>query len=557
MKISVITISYNAASCIESTINSVIAQKYDDFEYIIVDGVSKDGTLDIIQKYDKSISHWVSEPDSGIYNAMNKAVRMATGEYCIFMNAGDMFANPLVLKQVSLFLDDDFDVLTGCEISTVDGKPFAYVEPIKEITKEHFFLTSISHQASFIKRTLLLEFPYDEDLKLVSDWKFWLETIVFGGKSYRPMDVDVCVFNHDGLTYSPGMKKQGKMERENVISEFYCSDDIKILSKRYNGWFNAQKRRIKFKIEKKINLNLIKTKLKTYRAYMSVLGFPGLLIGFLHYLSPGGALEQQTISKFIKRRYKRCINSRGMEGKHYPLNVQNPIWVLWWQGEKMMPMVPKICLKKLRENVSDKSQIIFIDKYNYYKYINIPDYILEKVEKGFLSITNLSDIIRFGLLAKFGGLWIDSTCYTQNMIPNKLFTLPFYSSSKPCNGHQKYISNYRWASYLLGGNNRKTFSTMFNLFLEYVKQEKYFVDYLLLDYFLNLIYESDKEMRADVDNMGYINQDILDMSNHLNDEYDGNLQFDNIFYKLSWKLKYVPYTNNKLTIWGKIINELI
>ena len=81
MKISVITISYNAASCIESTINSVIAQKYDDFEYIIVDGVSKDGTLDIIQKYDKSISHWVSEPDSGIYNAMNKAVRMATGEY--------------------------------------------------------------------------------------------------------------------------------------------------------------------------------------------------------------------------------------------------------------------------------------------------------------------------------------------------------------------------------------------------------------------------------------------------------------------------------------------
>ena len=94
------------------------------------------------------------------------------------------------------------------------------------------------------------------------------------------------------------------------------------------------------------------------------------------------------------------------------------------------------------------------------------------------------------------------------------------------------------------------------LFLEYVKHEKYFVDYLLLDYFLNLIYESDKEMRADVDNMGYINQDILDMSNHLNDEYDGNLQFDNIFYKLSWKLKYVPYTNNKLTIWGKIINDL-
>lgn len=135
MKISVITISYNAASCIESTINSVIAQKYDDFEYIIVDGVSNDGTLDIIQKYDKSISHWISEPDSGIYNAMNKAVRMASGEYCIFMNAGDIFANPLVLKQVSFFLNDNFDYLCGNEISLKDGKVIDYVVAPKCITK--------------------------------------------------------------------------------------------------------------------------------------------------------------------------------------------------------------------------------------------------------------------------------------------------------------------------------------------------------------------------------------------------------------------------------------
>ena len=103
MKVSVITVSFNAVSCIERTIKSVISQRYNDFEYIIVDGQSNDGTIEIIQKYHAYISKWISEPDRGIYNAMNKAVRICSGEYCIFMNAGDMFVNPLVLKQVSLF----------------------------------------------------------------------------------------------------------------------------------------------------------------------------------------------------------------------------------------------------------------------------------------------------------------------------------------------------------------------------------------------------------------------------------------------------------------------
>lgn len=145
MKISVITVSYNAVDVIERTIQSVARQRYDDYEYIIVDGNSNDGTVDVIRRNTDDITKWTSEPDCGIYNAMNKAVRMACGEYCIFMNAGDMFATPLSIKAASLFLDDDFDVVTGREISTKSGKVIGYVVPPTKATLSHFYKTSISH----------------------------------------------------------------------------------------------------------------------------------------------------------------------------------------------------------------------------------------------------------------------------------------------------------------------------------------------------------------------------------------------------------------------------
>ena len=100
MKISIITVCFNAVGVIEKTILSVISQTYNDVEYIIIDGGSTDGTLDIVKKYENYIAYWISEPDSGIYNAMNKGVKYATGLYCNFMNAGDFFINEKVLENI-------------------------------------------------------------------------------------------------------------------------------------------------------------------------------------------------------------------------------------------------------------------------------------------------------------------------------------------------------------------------------------------------------------------------------------------------------------------------
>ena len=286
MKVSVITVSFNAVSCIERTIKSVISQRYNDFEYIIVDGQSNDGTIEIIQKYHAYISKWISEPDRGIYNAMNKAVRICSGEYCIFMNAGDMFVNPLVLKQVSLFLDDGFDVLTGCEISTKNGKIVDYVKPPQKATLKHFFVTSISHQASFIKRSLLLEYPYDEHLKLVSDWKFWLQTLVLDGKSYRSIDVDVCVFNHDGMTYA--FSDIGNMERKEVLMSLLPKDVYEEYVKRYSGFWFAKKRRYYGKLQRILHIEELKNKLKIAKSYVDVLGFYGFIVVILKIFKSGG-----------------------------------------------------------------------------------------------------------------------------------------------------------------------------------------------------------------------------------------------------------------------------
>ncbi|WP_178270224.1 capsular polysaccharide synthesis protein [Phocaeicola coprocola] len=561
MKISVITISYNAASCIEDTIKSVINQTYKDFEYIIVDGNSNDGTVEIIQKYHPYISKWISEPDKGIYNAMNKAVRMANGEYCIFMNAGDIFCNPLVLKQVSLFIEDGFDYLIGNELSAKNGKIIDYVYPPQEITTQLFIKKSLSHQASFIKREMLLQYPYDETLKLVSDWKFCIQTLLLAHKTYRTIDVDVCIFNHEGITFT--QKELGREERLKVIQDL-LPEEVRKVHTRHNVFTRIQRRIICKKARYIIRLKKLRAKWQTLKSIINVLKFKSIpvLIGkFIggHY---GNKIKQDTIIKFIDKKYSYIIrNNMSIGDEKIQIKGKYPIWVCWWQGEKFMPLLPKICLQYLSRNLRNDQELHFISEENFSKYVQLPPNIIQMLHNGCISITHFSDILRFALLTKYGGLWIDSTCLVTKQLPDLSNFVFFTSKQYKSLQDNHYVSQYKWASYLIGGKLLSIFQNMRDLFYEYISHEKYIVDYFLLDYLLAEIYYKCKNAQKTIDQFPYDNYDILNLAQHLclkydKESYDSLIQTGCI-HKLNRKMNYPIYTQKgDLTIWGSIINQL-
>lgn len=208
MKYSVITINYNHKEGLIRTIESVIKQIYTEYEFIIIDGGSTDGSVDVIKKYAENITYWVSEKDKGVYHAMNKGVAHAHGDYCIFMNSGDCFHSPKALESVKEYEED---VICG-QVSTF---PSGHHKPT--ITLVDLMRISLPHQAMFIKRELLIKHPYDEKYKILSDWKFCIEALVLDNCSFRNIEVVISDYESGGISAnSNGLLP---IERKQILKE--------------------------------------------------------------------------------------------------------------------------------------------------------------------------------------------------------------------------------------------------------------------------------------------------------------------------------------------------
>ena len=211
MKLSIITINYNNARGLERTIKSVICQTFTNYEYIIVDGGSTDGSLEVINKYADHISKWVSEPDEGIYNAMNKGTRMASGEYFNYMNSGDCFCDAHVLEDIFLS-NNNSDIITGMH------EPNGIRNVGKNgITMLSLYKWAIDHQASFIRRELCIKHPYDEKYKIVSDWKFFIEVLIFDNCSFKYIERNIVKVESGGI--SETQHQLDSQERNAVLHE--------------------------------------------------------------------------------------------------------------------------------------------------------------------------------------------------------------------------------------------------------------------------------------------------------------------------------------------------
>lgn len=202
MKLSIVTINYNNKEGLRKTIESVVRQTCSNIEYIIIDGGSADGSVDVIKKYEDVISYWVSEPDKGIYNAMNKGVSKATGDYLLFLNSGDYLISPSIIDEIWNELLSNEDVIFGL-LKTYPSNRIGYTDVHLPLTMLDFFERSpIPHPASFIKRNLFQEMKYDETLKIVSDWKFFLQAVVFKGCSCKKIEIIITSFEDEGLSSS-------------------------------------------------------------------------------------------------------------------------------------------------------------------------------------------------------------------------------------------------------------------------------------------------------------------------------------------------------------------
>ena len=197
MKISVVTVCYNAVQTLEKTMLSVLNQTYPDVEYIIIDGGSTDGTVDIIKKYADRLAYWVSEPDKGIYDAMNKGIKVATGEWINFMNSGDVFADKDVIKRV--FVEKEIN-----DYACIFGNTFFSFHNSGKIVKYgdstlHKIMPSC-HQSIFTKRQLLLVYPFDLNYKIAADFDFFYKLWKLGLR-YRYVNTIVAIYDAtDGIS---------------------------------------------------------------------------------------------------------------------------------------------------------------------------------------------------------------------------------------------------------------------------------------------------------------------------------------------------------------------
>lgn len=198
MKLSIITINWNNRDGLRQTIDSVLSQTArTQFEYIVIDGGAADGSGEMLKnEYNSKLDKWISNPIKPIYQKMNIGVQMATGDYCLFLNSGDSFHDENVIYNVLDQLHDE-DFIIGKMVFLATGNLSQVSAPITLLT---LYDSCLPHNATFIRRKWLLRYPYDEQLRIVSDWKFFVQSLILDSASYRIIDNIISDFECGGIS---------------------------------------------------------------------------------------------------------------------------------------------------------------------------------------------------------------------------------------------------------------------------------------------------------------------------------------------------------------------
>lgn len=252
MKLSIITINYNNAIGLKRTIESVISQDCSGIEYIVIDGGSSDTSKDIIEEYSSHITYWISKPDNGVYNAMNKGIKHANGEYLLFLNSGDTLLKDAGLTGIIDKLTGEDIIYYNLEIcDTTNNNKFIKFYP-DYIDFKYLIEDGLPHMGTFIKRNALIDYGgYSEQMRIASDWAFFIDAICLNNASYKHIDDCFSTFYLDGMSSDSQNRHILTDERNNHIATIYP-----LYQSLYNDWI--EKKQELYKLKTSVSVRFLK-----------------------------------------------------------------------------------------------------------------------------------------------------------------------------------------------------------------------------------------------------------------------------------------------------------
>lgn len=225
IKISIVMAVYNRAKVVEQAISSVVNQTYKNIEFIIIDGGSTDGTVDIIKKYEDKIAYWLSEPDTGIYNALNKGIKHASGDYIQILGSDDCLHDKHTIEDVVKELNDLPGMLC-CDVVYI--KPEHNVEWVRG-TNANFLIQTPNHQGIFVQRSLLLRYPFDEKYRIAADYNFMLTCYTDENVNIKRSSLKVVYYELGGLS---GVREEDfRKELDLIYLKFSNGTDLRDIYK--------------------------------------------------------------------------------------------------------------------------------------------------------------------------------------------------------------------------------------------------------------------------------------------------------------------------------------
>jgi len=274
--------------------------------------------------------------------------------------------------------------------------------------------------------------------------------------------------------------------------------------------------------------------------------------------------------KYLRKFTQPLIEKYKTPVDYSTLKIENdgkiPVWVCWWQGEENMPELCGLCYKRLKAMLPANADLRLITLENYRQYVDIPDYIMGKVEKGIINYTKLSNILRLMLLDKFGGLWMDSTIFCSNPIDASFLADPdFWSIKLPEVYNEKeigqFITKCRWTGFMFKANTQSPIvKFVLEATLLYWKHHDVIIDYYLHNMLIRTAYDNIESAKVMMDKIPPSNLNLYNFRNYMDCKFDPDkykeITKDGMFHKLTWKKPYKKHTpDGEETLYMKMLNE--